>query len=400
MPIARAHACLLLAAAVASASLIPSTSASATVAPDAARFLAQVRAANPGWDRVDALVVESTIRSSGLDGRHVETVDVRDGRFDRQATFRPFAQRAVWNGHVFWRQDNSGGVHRLDGAFAMRHHATDAWMVRRGWLRADALGAYIGPVAMRSEAGHEYAVIEAVPSGGQAIELWFDPSTLDLVRTERVMPTSVVQTRYSDYRVVDGLRIPFTTEADEHDDNVETIHVTRVDPHARLTHDTFEQPAMPNDWSFADGPTTVPIDFRNGVLTIAATVNGKSYRFIFDTGGHSIVSPEVAKELGLDAAGAGQSGGAGEGTLSEQYTRIAKVDVGGLTLKDQHFYVLPLGYATFERGTEQPIAGLLGLRSPRTRRGPHRLSREDDDLQSLRRAALRSEGGRHAAHVR
>jgi hypothetical protein len=55
------------------------------------------------------------------------------------------------------------------------------------------------------------------------------------------------------------------------------------------------------------------------------------------------------------------SGGSGPGTIAEQYVRIDRLELGAATLRDQHFYVLPFSYDTVERGTQPPLAGLLGL---------------------------------------
>jgi hypothetical protein len=338
--------------------------AQTSIAPDAARLLVGVRHAGgaDAWRRVPAMGVEGRVTASGLEADYRAFEDPRLGRFDRRSRFPIFEQREVWDGHTRWRQDNSGGVHRLDGDFAMKRNATDAWLTRRGWLLADGAGAYLGPVSQQTVDGRSYQVVTAIPSDGQAATLFFDAATLDLARIERVMPTSIEETRYGDYRDVDGVRLPFLIETDDHDEDVETLRVARYDLHAPPQANAFRAPSAPHDWSMARGPVTVPLDLRNGVLTIEAKVNGQGpYRFIFDTGGHSIVSPALAKTLGLETVGAGQSGGAGESLLTEQYTRVAKLDIAGLSLTNQHFYVLPMGYATFERGHGAPLGGLLGL---------------------------------------
>jgi len=121
----------------------------------------------------------------------------------------------------------------------------------------------------------------------------------------------------------------------------------------------FAQARPPADTTLA-APTTVPIE-TSGDVTVAASLNGKPYEFILDTGGHDIITPEVAQALGLKPLGAGASGGAGEGTVAQQDVRVATMQIGAATLRDQHFYVIPLGYPTVERGTRPPLAGILGL---------------------------------------
>jgi hypothetical protein len=95
---------------------------------------------------------------------------------------------------------------------------------------------------------------------------------------------------------------------------------------------------------------------------VEAMLNGEGpFSFILDTGGHDILTPDAAKALGLAGAGAGLSGGAGAGTLPEQYTRVERVDIGAATLRDQSFIIIPLQYDTVERGAEPPLAGILGV---------------------------------------
>jgi hypothetical protein len=83
--------------------------------------------------------------------------------------------------------------------------------------------------------------------------------------------------------------------------------------------------------------------------------------FILDTGGHAILDDVAAKALGLHAAGAGVSGGAGAGTIALQYARIKSVRIGDAELLDQPFLVIPYPYDFYERGRKAPLAGILGL---------------------------------------
>lgn len=344
--------------------------ARAQVAPDAAALLADVRAKTGGdaWREVAYLRTTGTVRASGLDGRWLLVEDLRAGRIDDRADFGVFALRDVYDGRTAWRQGNSGGAHRLDGAYSRRRFVDHAWLAKRAWLKPRADGAFVGPVTHRAAVD----VVTVVPRGGEAMDLAFDATTRELVKIVRTLPTSVEETTLGDYRDVDGLRLPFAIDVVDSDGNASSARVARYERQVHVPRDQFDAPRMPDDTRIGAPAVTFPLDLTDGVLTIEARLNGRGpYRFILDTGGHSIVSPAIAKELGLATRGAGQSGGAGEGTLTEQYARIGRVDLGGVdtkgvdaggaTLVDQHFFVLDLGYPTFERGAEPPIAGLLGL---------------------------------------
>jgi Aspartyl protease len=111
----------------------------------------------------------------------------------------------------------------------------------------------------------------------------------------------------------------------------------------------------------ANGKVTIPVEIGD-YLTINAKLDGQGpFTFLFDTGGHAILTPEAAATLGLHPAGAGSSGGAGEGRLSEQYARAARMDIGGVSFWDRNFFVIPLQYNTVARGERPPLAGILGL---------------------------------------
>jgi hypothetical protein len=342
--------------------------AAAQIAPDAAHLLNDARSKSGDWSRVAILRATGSITQSGLDGTYALDHDVRDGRSDERATFAPFATRDVWDGKTAWHQDNSGGVHPHDGAYSQRRLVDDAWLVKRGWLREDALGAYVGPVAHAGGLDR----VTVVPSGGEAMDLSFDRSTRDLVKVRRTRPTSTDTITYGDFRDVDGLRLPFAIDTVSSDGDATSVKVARIEAVPRVNADIFARPRMPDDTRIGATAVTVPLDARAGKLTIVARINGHGpYRFIFDTGGHSILSPAVARELGLAVTGHGQTDGAGEGTLPEQYARIDRVDIGGadsrgasaggVTVFDQPFYIIEMGYPTLERGEGPPLGGLLGL---------------------------------------
>lgn len=331
--------------------------------PSATQVLVDARAAAGGaaWDHAAMLEGSGRITTSGLKGRWQRTEDLRGGRFVLQADLGVFRTAEGHDGRLRWRQDPSGGVHDLNGAFARQATTTQAWLVQRGWLRAGAAGAQLGPVQEINEGDCQPClVLEAQPRDGQPVQLWFDAKTHLLVRSMRQMPISTLTERYSDHRREAGLLLPHKIESiDSGSSDVETIEVEAWRTQASLAATRFARPTPPDDTTL-DGETTVPIEI-DGAPVVRATLNGRDYDFILDTGGHSIITPQVAKELGLAPEGMGASGGAGAGTTAQQYTRIDKVQIGAATMRDQHFYVLHFSYATVERGPRPPLAGLLGL---------------------------------------
>ena len=304
------------------------------------------------------------IRSSGVeaaDGLRGEwslDEDTRTGRFAQRSDFGVFRAADGFDGRDRWRQDRSGGVHALDGAFSRRRALTEAWLTRRAYLRPGAERAALGVVAEREESGRRFEVLTATPSGGTPVELWFDAGSHLLDRTVARMPLDTLTRSFADYRRVGAAMLPFRIVSKEGgSEDAVTIgqHVLATVPRA-----VFARPTPPEDTTLA-APTTVPAE-ADGDIVVDAWLNGQGpFAFILDTGGHAILTPATVAQLGLSAVGAGQSGGAGAGTLAQQDVRVAAMAIGGARFVEQHFYVIPLQYATVERGDRPPIAGLLGV---------------------------------------
>jgi predicted aspartyl protease len=357
------------AAAGASAAMAPATAASdaagaaAAPLPTLADLLAAARAAAGGaaWDGIATLQAEGRIRTSGMEGRWQESADLRRGRFRTAVDVGVYRVSEGFDGRVRWRQDPSGGVHALDAAFTRTNRITDAWLARRAWLQADAAtdGTGWSALAARTEDGRRFEVVTATPRGGRPVELWFDARTRLLARSVRRMPISTQTTLWDDWRPAAGVRLPFRIESRDSGGSPPDVVTVERWSTPRAGDAAFAQARPPADTTLA-APTTVPIEVT-GFVTVGARLDGKPYEFILDTGGHNIVTPGVAQALGLKPIGAGASGGAGEGTIAQQDVRIPTLQIGAATLRDQHFYVIPLQYDTVERGARPPLAGILGL---------------------------------------
>ena len=91
-------------------------------------FFAQAREAAGGiaWDRTVGVVAEGDEDSAGMKGHWQAADDVKSGRLRRSSDFGIVRTDEVWDGADHWRQDISGGVHKLDSDFARKITATAA----------------------------------------------------------------------------------------------------------------------------------------------------------------------------------------------------------------------------------------------------------------------------------
>ncbi|HYL70798.1 MAG TPA: aspartyl protease family protein, partial [Candidatus Dormibacteraeota bacterium] len=320
----------------------------------------------PGdWRLSGVLVASGNETASGLSGDWRLALESASGQMHESADFGVYRLAEVWNDTDHWRQDHSGGVHALNSRFARANAVTAKYLARREYLHPNprARLEYLGS---RKMAELSYTVVRVTPRGGQPVELWFDPGSGLLARSVWQMPIDTLTIDYADYRRIAAASgaaqlVPFKVTRQEGDAEADIVTLAHAQFVAQAAADEFVRPATPDDSSVAGGLVTVPIEYDGDVM-VTATLNGHGpLSFILDTGGHDILTPQAAAQLGLHGVGAGASGGAGAGTRTEQYTRVERVQIGGVTLRDQSFFIIPLQYGAVERGGQPPLAGILGV---------------------------------------
>src|SRR5262249_31016747 len=103
----------------------------------------------------------------------------------------------------------------------------------------------------------------------------------------------------------------------------------------------------------------IEFDLINNHTHADVMVNGKGpFHFLYDTGAQNILSPEVAKEVGLTPEGKSEMRGTGEGSVDTGVTKVRAVQFGDVTLHDQVFAVLPTKQLFSSNGAE--IQGMIG----------------------------------------
>lgn len=145
-----------------------------------------------------------------------------------------------------------GEVLKRDAPEAIATARTESWMARRGYLRAS--GARYRELEARDDAGRRLRGLEATPEGGAPVELWFDDADRLARTSQRLGPLTSV-TDYSDWRDVDGIRLPFHAVVD------------RGDPRNRATlalASVHQRPAMPASAFAAAAPDAGRLQFTGG----------------------------------------------------------------------------------------------------------------------------------------
>ncbi|PYS52562.1 MAG: hypothetical protein DMF68_01215, partial [Acidobacteria bacterium] len=122
-----------------------------------------------------------------------------------------------------------------------------------------------------------------------------------------------------------------------------------------------ESIASSSDFTVAGkSSTSLPFDLIDNRIIINISLNGKGpFRFIFDSGGVAVISPEVARDLGLKIVGTSTDGGVGEKTVERGATAISEVKVGDIRLADEEFGVISFADTKYVFGANR-IDGIIG----------------------------------------
>jgi PDZ domain/Aspartyl protease len=318
------------------------------------------------WNRFVETVAIGSVTMSGLKGNARFDFDLRSGRYAHHFDIAVMGRSdEVYDGATVWARDISGGVHRYDAWFPKARAPTDAFIIRGAYLQPKFGATYVC-AGSRLQDGRSVTVIRVRPRGGIPAELAVDSQSHLLSSVTERFPITTRVTRYGDYRTVDGIVLPFSISQGtllEPDDGF-SFDVRRYSLERSDDATDFSRPhAAANAAMIGDAASTlVPAKLEGRQLLVWASIDGRaSMPFILDTGGHAILTAGAAKALGLQGSGAGESGGAGAGTIGLQYTRVKSIRLGKAELFDQPMLVIPYPYSFYERGRLQPLAGILGL---------------------------------------
>lgn len=335
--------------------------------PDAAgQLLKAYKAAAGGsaWDTKETMVVDGDFNGLGLTGKVHEISDLKKGRAESDAHFGPASQAEGFDGTTPWQKDMSGTVTQQQGGDALQLAVNGAYRTADLWWLADFGGAAIANQGRKTDATGQYDVLTITPKGGKAFDAWFDAKTHLLTKVVEQQGSQMVATTLSDYRAVEGVMVPYkiVVDAGVGEKYLQTITVTKVTFLGAQPDSAYAAPNVAvSDFSIAGGAaaTEVPISIINNHIYGPAKVNGKGpYTFIFDTGGRNLVTPPIAKELGIKIEGSLPGTGAGEGVMEGGFANGIDLQVGDAAVKKQLFLVLPLNTMGDVEGV--PLPGMVG----------------------------------------
>jgi hypothetical protein len=336
----------------------------AAAGPDPQAVLAKVKEATGGaaWDRITSTHAKVVLETGGFKGSAEAWEDVRTGRAVSTYALGPMSGANGFDGTTVWSQDSSKQVRIEEGGEAREAAANDAYRSAMGYFFPERWPADLAFSGEKTEGARRFLVVRATPKGGRPYDIWIEA---DGNRIDHIVEKASIETRttyYSDFHEVDGVRVPFSQRSTNGEEKYDQrTEITSIEFNVPLADELFAPPAPPPpDFAIAEGrSTTVPFELLNNHIYVQVKLNGKGpFRMLCDTGGANIVTPELARELGLKAEGALQGRGVGESSEDVGLANVDTLQLGGATLQKQVFAVYPLGPFALVEGVAS--SGIVG----------------------------------------
>lgn len=210
--------------------------------------------------------------------------------------------------------------------------------------------------------GRTFAVV-AVDFGDDDVhELYLEADTGALYGLRQVRDRRESFVRFDDWRVVEGVRMPFAEFSADSTGEEGTIRWAAIDANPDLPAAAFARPAPPAAHAIEGGAAStgfMPFDlFAGSRIYIPATVNGVETEVLLDSGAEmTVVDKAFAERLGLRASGDVAAVGTG-GVGSAQFAPGVTIQLDGVTFADRTVAVIDL--AAIGQAIGRPLPVVLG----------------------------------------
>lgn len=312
------------------------------------------------WRRLAGSSLRGTSTESGVEG----TVDAWVGREGTRfvTTQKGDRREEVSLGAQAWLLDWNGHVRSYQGRDLadMRAGALIHALLYAG-AAADLASSHPSATIDSKEPGH--VVIKLAPEGTAPIDVVIDDATHLPAKFVRKAYDDTIVVTPSDWRTVKGVKVPFKLEESGGEDaTADAVVMSDVAPAKKAPDPPLSRPVDgPSDVAFASGHVAlaIPFNFENDHLMVDASVNGRPpLWFMLDTGAEATyVNKPRMVELGLEPFGARTVSGGGN-TADSSFTKVDRLEVGGVVLKGQRASVLDM--TGLEKIYGRKMGGILG----------------------------------------
>ena len=326
------------------------------------RSWARALGASERLRRIENIYVRGRVETGGLSGLFEEWRVAKGQHKQNIELGETYKQLTVFNGDKGWIVDQNGSIQALTGA-DLASEVTSAYLASFSYLFPDRMPGRVEHLG-EDETKHAH-VLNILPQGGRSVTFYLDKATYLPLRLERREAERIRTTYFSDWRDLDGLKMPYQlrqTVGDGTRDLVLTIQEVRLN--VPLSLGEFEKPqASSADSHFLSGRAALGIPFDLGGsnhIFIQARVNGSEPSwFILDTGAAtSMIDVRLAERLGLKVQGKLEGRRAGDSSIDVGFVKNVFFAFPGVELANQITGTIQL--QTSDALLGRTISGLLG----------------------------------------
>ena len=268
----------------------------------------------------------------------------RGGRTRDELDMELFEQLTVRDGEQGWVKDD--GLVSQIGRYDLEDARRSKLVEFGNPLRAGP-GSRVERLPDERIDGKTLSVLRITFGDSDFYDLLIDPASGALHGRRTRQDGQTRFTRLGDWRLVQGVRMPFRTDSyrpnGKHDS---TLRVRSVALNQRFAEQLFDRPASERTLSFAPGTsTTGPVKynpFTGTRIYIPARVNGREVEVLLDSGADTtVLDKSFAESIGRHMVGSGVATGSG-GEQDSGYAKDVTIEIGNITLRAPTVAVIDL----------------------------------------------------------
>ncbi|WP_218080474.1 outer membrane lipoprotein-sorting protein [Anthocerotibacter panamensis] len=212
---------------------LPAVQAQST--PDARQILAKAKSAAGGtaWDSIKTIYLRGQAKISGIDTNLEDWTDLTTLRHVERAAKGPIKAARGFDGKTFWQQlpPAQQVTTKTDNVISFAYRRSFTFFFPERW---EAKFTYQGT---RQEQERTFYLVEVSPKNGIPFVMWIDSTTYLLNRT---VSSSGVTFTYANYRIVNGVKLPFLIQGPD-----QILSFEQAQFNLPVTDDLFLVPTLP-----------------------------------------------------------------------------------------------------------------------------------------------------------
>lgn len=213
--------------------------------------------------------------------------------------------------------------------------------------------------------GADCYVIKITNTINKDIYTWYiNTETFLMDKSVDTLPTGENHQTYSDYRVVEGIKVPFHNVVTQMPTNQTfVIRTTKYEANVPIDASLFKPPKQDvKDFRFLANHRTenVPFRFLENHILLTAAVGGKKSLWVLDSGaGMTVIDLEFAESIGLKPKGKLKGQGVGK-TVEFSFVEVPSITLPGLVMEKQRVVAGDFVGPLLRKAWGLDIIGILG----------------------------------------